>query len=282
MITTVNGFIATQEFKNQYNELMMHVFGFSFDKWHDRNIWDDSYACYSIIEDGVMIANVSVSKMKLLINGLLREYLQFGAVATRREYRGKGLSRKIMEYVFNLYSNTPSFLFANDSVQTFYPKFGFIPVTDRQPYIEYKLKATRKMIRLDIADPKVDQYLKERNQFSKVFDCINQYGINWFHLLYGFNHDIYEIPQLGAMMIAKQQGNTLFIYDLIIKKSMSFMELIPHLHFTGVEMIKFGFNPDWLGVNYQTMEYKMEDSTLFVKGNFQVPAEYILPICIRT
>lgn len=282
MITMTNGFTATKDFKNQYNELMMHVFGFSFDKWHDRNIWNDSYECYSMIENGIMIANVSVSKMNLLINNLPHDYLQFGAVATREEYRGKGVAKKIIEHIMDLYPNTPSFLIANDSVLTFYPKFGFVPVDDQQPYISCNLKDDEEMIRLDIADPKVEQYLKERNQFSKVFDCTNPYGINWFHLLYEFHKDIYDIPQLEAMMIARQQGNTLVIYDLVATKRIRYEELLPNLHFPGVEMIKFGFNPDWLEIPYKTMKYKLEDSTLFVKGDFKVQTKYIMPLCIRT
>ena len=190
MITMTNGFTTTKEFNGQLNELIMHAFGFSFDKWHAENVWNEDYEIYSIIENSVMLANISVYKMKMIINGEKRDYLQFGSVATREEYRRRGLSKKIMEHIFSIYPDTSCFLHAGDSVVEFYPKFGFKSITYKQPYIEYKLKNIGGMIKLDISNPKVDKYLKERSQYSKVFDCTNQYAINWFHLLYSHQNDI--------------------------------------------------------------------------------------------
>ncbi len=276
------GHNASQEFKNQYNELVINTFDFSFDRWHEQNVWDRDYECYSIIENGIMIANISVFKMNLLIDGLQHDFLQIGAVATKKEYRNKGYSRQIMNHIFNIYPDTPAFLFGSDSVLEFYPKFGFSPTIDRKPYIECTLENECEMTRLEVTNPKVDKYLKERSQFSKVFDCTNQYSINWFHLLYGFSNNIYEIPELDVMIVAKQYDNTLEIYDVVANKPVSFSKLIPHLSFKGVNLIQFGFNPDWLNVDYCMKEYKIEDSTLFLKGNFGVAKEYILPMLIRT
>lgn len=282
MITMTNGLTATKEFKAELNELIMQAFGFSFDKWHAKNVWNEDYELYSIIENGVMLANISVYKMKMIINGERRDYLQFGSVATREEHRGKGLSKKLMEHIFSIYPDTPCFLHGGDDVAKFYPKFGFKTFTYKRPYIEYKLKNSGEMIKLDITNPKVDKYLKERTQYSNIFDSINQYAINWFHLLYGHQNNIYEIPQLNVMIIAHQQGNKLTIYDIIASRTVSFEKIVPYLCFEGVDIIEFGFNPDWLGIDYNIGEYTFEDENPFVKGDFGLEQEYVIPRTIIT
>jgi hypothetical protein len=50
---------------------------------------------------------------------------QFGAVATRKRERGKGLSRLLMDHILSLYPDIPAFLYANPSVINYYPRFGF-------------------------------------------------------------------------------------------------------------------------------------------------------------
>lgn len=282
MVTMTNGSAIRNEFMNQLNDLILDVFGFSFDAWRDKGFWNDDYESYSIIKDGAMLSNVSVYKMKLIINGVERDFLQFGAVATAEEYRGRGLSRRIMEHIFGIYPDTPAFLFGNDNVLGFYPKFGFVPVYDKKPYIECSLQGEGEMLKLDVKNQKVDYYLKERTQFSKVLDCKNKYPVNWFHLIMGHSENIYEIPELQLMMVAEQLGSTLVIYDIAAIKSVSFSELLPHLHFKGVETIEFGFNPDWLDFDYRMKNYKIEDSTMFVRGNLGVGKEFILPLLIRT
>ncbi len=47
-------------------------------------------------------------------------------------------------------------------------------------------------------------------------------------------------------------------------------------------MIDFGFNPDWLGVSGSLHDYKIDDSTLFVRGYFYVDKSFIVPKLIRT
>lgn len=282
MIIMTNGSTTTKEFNTELNELIMHTFEFSFDKWQDKNVWNDDYELYSIIENGTMLANISVYKMKMIINGEKRDYLQFGSVATRKEYRGKGLSKKLMEHIFSIYPDTPCFLHGGDSVVEFYPQFGFKTISYKQPYIKCKLKNSGEMIKLDITNPKVDKYLKERTQYSKVFDCTNQYAINWFHLLYGHENNIYEIPQLEVMIIAYQQEDKLTICDIVSSRTVSFEKIVPYLCFEGVDFIEFGFNPDWLGIEYDMKEYRNEDENPFVKGDFGLEQEYMIPRNIIT
>lgn len=62
--------------------------------------------------------------------------LSLGAVATKKEYRGKGYIRVLMEHIINKYNNIPMYLFANDSVVDFYPRFGFTRTYEKLPVYE--------------------------------------------------------------------------------------------------------------------------------------------------
>jgi predicted GNAT family N-acyltransferase len=57
----------------------------------------------------------------------LRTLTQIGTVMTDPEYRGKGLAAELMNRVIGQYENESEafYLFANDTVLDFYPRFGF-------------------------------------------------------------------------------------------------------------------------------------------------------------
>ncbi|WP_052339405.1 GNAT family N-acetyltransferase [Gorillibacterium massiliense] len=275
-----NGMTATAAFKSQINDLIQLTFGFSFEKWHKRNLWDDQYERYSIIDGDKIAANISVFKVKLLIHGETRNFLQLGSVATREEYRGKGLARKIMEHIFELYPDTPMFLHANESVTEFYPRFGFKPFTYKQPYLKTGCLHGNGMIKLNLTDPKVDYYLKSRAQYSRIFDCLSPYSINWFHLIYFHADHLYELPGLDAMLIAEQRGNVLFIYDIIAAKNISISQVLPLLNFPGADTIEFGFTPDWLEADYSMREMELDHP--FIRGDFGVNGNFRMPELLLT
>ncbi|MFZ5353662.1 MAG: GNAT family N-acetyltransferase [Bacillota bacterium] len=281
-ITVTNSSNATQQFKGQLDDLIMEVFGFKFEEWHNKGFWNDDYERYSVIEDGVMLSNISAYRMKMLINGIEQDFLQLGSVATREGYRGKGLSKRIMEHIIEKYPDVPVFLGGDNDAAGFYLKCGFKPFTYWEPYINYSLKKGNGMVKLSIDDIKVDEYLKGRAQFSSILDCKNQYPINWFHILHFHKDNIYELSELDAMLIAKQYGKTLALFDVVAKKPLSFSDLEKHMSFDGVETIEFGFNPDWLGINYLVKERFDEEGTPFLKGDFKLKREFTIPVLLTT
>ena len=103
------------------------VFGLSFQEWCESGYWTDLYLPYAICEGGRVVSNVSVNIMEFSWNGAPRRYIQLGTVMTAPEYRGKGLSRRLMEAVLEDWKNRCDalYLFANNTVLDFYPKFGF-------------------------------------------------------------------------------------------------------------------------------------------------------------
>ena len=282
MEITINRHNTPSYRKVQFDALIQDAFGFSFSPWIESGWWMEDYISYSILEGDLMLANVSAFKMEMLVQGKPVAWIQLGAVCTRREYRGQGLSKKLMDFVLAQYPDSPIFLFANESVLNFYPRFGFIPCIDRQPYIGLSLKSTQDgMRKLALNDPAVRGYLAHRASFSGVLDCKNALPINWFHLLYSHGDHLYEIPALQTMLVAKQAGEILYLWDIIVAKPLSFDEISPFLSFPGTHLIKFGFNPDWLGLKVEFASPE-EDSHLFFKGDPGLQEEFTIPMLART
>ena len=79
-----------------------------------------------------------------------------------KEYRNQGLSRFLMEQVLEEWRESCDliYLFANDSVLNFYPKFGFIPVPEYQHSKEISAEnSTTEVIKLNMSEEKDRNYL---------------------------------------------------------------------------------------------------------------------------
>ena len=110
-----------------FNELAGKVFGLSFENWYQNGFWKDNYIPYSVVIDGKVVANVSVNRCDVNYNGETKSLIQLGTVMTDPDHRGKGYARELMEKIISDYEGKVDgmYLFANDSVTSFYPLFGF-------------------------------------------------------------------------------------------------------------------------------------------------------------
>jgi predicted acetyltransferase len=82
----------------------------------------------------MVVANVSVNKMEFIANEKSEKYLQLGTVMTEKKYRNRGFIKTIMQEIEKDYYDIIDgiYLFANDSVLEFYPKFGYKKSTEYQ------------------------------------------------------------------------------------------------------------------------------------------------------
>jgi GNAT superfamily N-acetyltransferase len=113
--------------RNSFIELAREIFGINFSSWLELGYWGGRYIPYSYADGDKIIANVSVNKLDFIVEGDSYRALQIGTVMTHPDYRSKGLSASLMNHILEEYKDKFDFmyLFANDSVLDFYPKFGF-------------------------------------------------------------------------------------------------------------------------------------------------------------
>lgn len=253
-----------KEYQYRLNNLLKSVF-FDFQFWYDLNLWDENYESYSIVENGEIVSNICVFKTQILFNQKQYSALSVGAVATKKEYRGRGLSRALMEHIIKKYDTVPMYLSANDSVVDFYPKFDFKRIYEKLPICECKINNDVMPNKLSYDDPRVWNYVYNRVNFSQKLDCLNTACINIFHIYWGYLRNcIYELPEIETMVIARQEREILKLIGVFSLKDISFSDLARHLPFTNVNRIEFGFMPCWPDVNYIMKEY--ETDPLFVRG----------------
>jgi Predicted acyltransferase len=271
-----------KNYENMLNDLIQEVFGFSFEPWHRMNLWNERYESYSIIENEKMLSNVCIFKTDFILQGKSVQAHQLGAVATRKDCRNKGYSRKLMQFIEEKYPQMPAFLFANASVRDFYPQFGFKRVFGGVQKLEIEINNQLEAVKLSIDDKRVADFIENRKCFSNVTDCTNTQSVQMFHMLIDYPENIYYIPNVDVIVVAEQDGDRLFIADIIAKKPINFEDIKPFLPFSGIKQVEFGFSADWLGILEGWQKDGEESGLLFVRGNFNLPDLFKFPVMSET
>jgi len=271
------------EYETLFDNLIQEVFGFSFSQWLERKLWDENYESYSVIENGRMLSNVNIYKADMIVQGKTVQTNRFGAIATRKDSRGKGLSRALIEHILSLYPDTPALLTANPSVLDFYPLFGFKQTQTYKPEVAVTINNDpKKAVKCKLDDQIFMNLLYSRSCYSKIIDCVNTQSVQIFHLLMEYTDDIYYLPKHDVAVIAKNDGNRLFLVDIIARKPISF-ELLKHeLPFANIEVVEFGFSPDWLDVTPTWTPLNMNDDPFFIRGEWNLPENYRFPAMSET
>lgn len=283
-----NGHTATLQFKIQLNRLIQDVFGFSFQRFHELNVWDEDYEYFSIVDEDTMIANIGVYHMQMVLGGREQTLLQIGAVATAPSHRRQGLIRRLFEEILGRYPDAPMYLYGGDDVVDLYRKFGFQPVPEQQPLltvteaVPFLVNSEGGCVPLALLDAKVDQYLRRRKVFAQSLDCLNPYAVNWFHLAYNYSDCIYELPADRGMVVLQTEGAVLRVLDLVLPQPLALDELLGALPLAGKTKVEFGFTPDYLCEDFQVQPFVEEDSNFMVKGWSPADVGGFLPRLTRT
>ncbi len=276
MYDVIENYRDDKKYRNQLFDLIDVVFPkYDFRKWYETGYWFNEYVPFSIEQNGKIVSNVSISKMKVYLNGNLINAIQFGTVATHPDYRKRNLSRYLMEYVIDKYEDSTDlmFLFANDSVTEFYPKFGFerkhesvFKLTDNLPKPTY---GARKL-RIDNSNDNalITNFIENRCITTKLFGAVDFGFITMWHLLNIFPHDIYYLEDDNAIFVITEENNELHIWDYIAPFVNDFNALLPKIiENENLKAVHFYFSPDALAYPFDET-YKTDDSPFFVRGEF--------------
>ncbi len=135
--------------RKSFIKLSKDIFDISFESWYENGYWTDRYITYSVVCGDTVVSNASVNIIDTLWNGENRRYVQIGTVMTDEKYRNRGFSRKIIEEILSDWKDRCDliYLYANNTVLDFYPKFGFEKANEYQCIIpvEHKMGDFRKL-----------------------------------------------------------------------------------------------------------------------------------------
>jgi ribosomal protein S18 acetylase RimI-like enzyme len=130
----ISGYNSDPLYFGMLDELAFATFEITLSKWKECGFIGPAYIPYSFAVDGKIAANVSANIFSCEIHGQVHQIVQLGTVMTDPAYRHLGLAGKLMQHVLSVYQEQSLFifLFANQSVLEFYPRFGFSRALQRR------------------------------------------------------------------------------------------------------------------------------------------------------
>lgn len=256
-----------------FNELAKTTFGLDFEDWYQNGYWTDRYNPHSIIMDGKIVANVSVNRTDFEWNGQLKHFLQLGTVMTDEAYRSRGLIRRIMEEIDAEYMGKVDgiYLFANNSVLDFYPKFGFVPLRQYEYAREAKLEVNDPVVpakKVSMAEKKEWDRLETliRKSYSQsVFEMRDNTQLNMFYVTKFMQDCVYYCEDCDAYVIAEAEDEGLII-DMVISEKEQDLNHIVKCFGAGYKTVLLGFTPKNTD-GFVVREMNPDDRQMFAKGD---------------
>lgn len=250
-----------------------------FEQWIALGGWSDArYRCVALADGDEIVANVSLTRMALLIEGRPQVGVQLGAVGVVPPWRGRGLARRVMEAALaQVGSDELVFLFANQDVLGFYPRFGFRQIAEHIFGFDALLTpAGAPLPRLAIGQSSHRALLARLSKLAKPVATTfgaTDYGhvVLWYWMNF-YPDCLYYSADDDAIVVAEQQGSSLRVLDVIAAQSIDLLSLLPRIvRGQGVRRVELGFSPDSYGCARATLLQRYEDSPLFVRSVLRLP-----------
>jgi GNAT superfamily N-acetyltransferase len=261
----------TDYYRRSLNRLTRQTYGFDFEEWYRQGYWGDGYRPYSFLHNNEIIANVSANPIDFLIDGRLHHVLQIGTVMTDHAYRRRGLSRILLQTVLSEYEASCEmiYLYANDTVLDFYPRFGF---TEAEEYIhtkyfreQEKKLPVRKLDMLKEADRALVLRLVMNTKPYSKYAMVDNPGLVMFYLTSFLAEEIYYMEELNLVAVAAYEEDNLLLTDLFCEKEVDMDTVINALVNKPEMKVTLGFTPADT-VSFTAERVKEKGTTFFVRG----------------
>lgn len=272
--------------KESFNDLAIKTFGLDFRDWYNKGYWNDQYIPYSFVQEEKVIANASVYKMSIRINGEQLKGIQIGTVMTDEHYRHQGLAKQLMLHIMKEYEGACDFmyLFANETVLDFYPKFGFTRIHESEfsldltasPIQRQQTSVQQLTVEQDLA--LLEDYAKNRYNHSSMIAVEQNESLLMFYCTLVFPHAIYYLEELETIVFMEEEEGVLNIFDIISLQPIHIEELLANIVKDSTQKVVFYFTPEFTLNGMTATIQPNDDDALFVlskkailQGNFMFP-----------
>lgn len=266
----IKNYRDNENLRHSFNALAEKTFdGLSFEAWYQNGYWSDHYNPYSIVMDKRVIANVSVNLIDFICNGSRKHFIQLGTIMTEEHFRNRGLIRRLMDEIEKDYKAVADgmYLFANDSVLDFYPKFGFRKIMEYRYTKKFSTSQECSVVQLPMRDKKdwqrLESAMKDSVSYSRLHMIDNDYLI-LFYITGFMQENVYYDKKHDAYIIAEKTGSTLTVHNIFSKKKYPIDDILAAFG-SGIGQITFGFTPEDVS-NCTVSAFREDDCTLFAKG----------------
>jgi ribosomal protein S18 acetylase RimI-like enzyme len=268
-----------REWHEAFHDYVARVFpGVSFRRWAAFGGWQEHYRVFALLEENRIVASAALTRMDLVLQGRAVRGWQLGAVGTDPSCRRRGLQRRLLPHVLaQADADDLVFLFANENVLDFYPRFGFRRARESVFTAAHRALPAGAPLRVLAPDNAADRALLARvaaaAEPSTALFGASRYGsiVLWYLCNFHGEHVRY-VPEHDALIVAEQAGSTLFVYDVLARTRFDVAQQLPRLIEGPIERIEFFYSPerDWPSTE-PTREYI--DAPLFVRGPHHLPAQ---------
>lgn len=237
-----------------------------FERWIDWGEWDDSYRAFALFDGERIVANASLTRMRLLLDGAECRAWQFGAVGVLPECRGRGHADQVMAAALSACANDPVFLYANPRVTQFYPRFGFRAQSEAIFGVEFACVPGTPAATPDAANPMTRALI---HKLATEMPTTLRFGarghgriISWY-LANGFAAAPKQLND-DTLVLCHIEDDCLHIDDILARRPFDLPASIPALIDRPIRRLRFGFTPDVWWPDAQVLGVDPE-SQLFVR-----------------
>lgn len=273
--------------KESFNKLAIDTFDLDFSDWYERGYWDEKYIPYSFVHNGKVISNASVYLMSVIIDGQTYRAVQIGTVMTDQAYQRKGLAAKLMQHIMDQYKNECDviFLFANETVLDFYPRFGFtrhheseFSLNINKSAIQIKKGIDVKKLILEQDLSLLERFAEKRQTHSMKLDAQHHSSLLMFYFTLVWPDDIFYIETLDTIVLMNEENETMHVFDIISLQTPNVQEVVESIVKETTEKVIFYFTPDTTIEGLHAVTKPNDEDALFIytkehwaKGHFMFP-----------
>ena len=243
----ISTYMRDERSRHMLNALTRKTFGFDLEGWVTNGYFEGNYIPYSLVENGVMLSNVSANKMRFLQNGVTKDYIQLGTVMTDESCRNRGLAAKLMQHVIKEYEDKCDgiYLFANLSAAGFYGKMGFGTANQYRYFVQEEYCSGRKagepFMPVSGMGEDIKRKYKEYVRLScphSAFEQVNKFGLQMFYTS-GMDN-VYYSSDLDCFIVKEQDGDTV-LSSVLCREKTGLAEILKRIDVKN--RIRLGFVP---------------------------------------
>ncbi len=217
----------------------------TFLRWSELGGWHPGYEVFAVEQDGEILSTVGRERMRLVVAGRASEGFQLGAVATRADLRGQGLSRRLLSAVLDDVGETPVILFANPRVLDFYPRFGFQRLMQKRfsAHVEIEPASPAPLLDIEKASDRtwLESLCRRARAPGSTFSSRDYYPTLLWHLL----HRPTPVFRLDdAAVVASTVDDRLVLHDIIAAQAFDLKAALSGLVSGPIRHLEFGFGPE--------------------------------------
>jgi GNAT superfamily N-acetyltransferase len=260
-----------EEYRSGLNLLTRQTFGFDFEGWYQQGLWTDRYRPYSLVHKNRIVANVSVNPIDFVAESKIYHTLQIGTVITDPEYRNKGLSRVLFDIIMEEYEGKMDlmYLYANDTVRQFYPKFGFMQAQEYIYSKQYAKNTNHVFRKLDGTNTEDRQLLFRLSSNSRPlskYSMVNNPYLSMFYFTGPLAECCYYCEELDLAAVVEYEEDVMLVDDLFCAGDFDMDDVISSLLDRDHSKVLLGFTPQ-NATSFHCDLLQEPDTTFFVKGS---------------